>query len=97
MFKQRLGNDIVTRFLNFRYLIGLSMLSYAGYYLRVARIQDQYQFSFSRLISRATGVVTSMPLPPYLRVYIYKGFGSLYGVNFDEIKVQDLNSFRTFN
>ncbi len=28
---------------------------------------------------------------------MYLGFGKLYGVNFDEIKVDDINSFRTFN
>ena len=38
-----------------------------------------------------------MPLPPHLRVFLYKAFGVLYGVNFDEVKVKDLNSFRTWN
>ena len=28
---------------------------------------------------------------------MYLGFGKLYGVNFDEIKVDDINQFRTFN
>jgi phosphatidylserine decarboxylase len=28
---------------------------------------------------------------------MYLGFGKLYGVNFDEIKVEDINQFRTFN
>lgn len=28
---------------------------------------------------------------------MYKAFGAVYGVNFDEIKVDDLNKFRTFN
>lgn len=36
------------------------------------------------------------PLPPYLRVWMYKAFGKFYGVNFDEIK-DPLNSFRNFN
>lgn len=31
------------------------------------------------------------------RRYIYYGFGKIYGVNFDEIKVDDVNSFKTFN
>jgi phosphatidylserine decarboxylase len=39
----------------------------------------------------------SMPLPPHLRVLIFKAFGMVYGVNFDEIKVDNLNKFRTFN
>mmetsp|Transcript_37568 Transcript_37568/g.49436 ORF Transcript_37568/g.49436 Transcript_37568/m.49436 type:complete len:211 (-) Transcript_37568:613-1245(-) len=38
-----------------------------------------------------------MPLPPYLRVAIYKAFGTLYGVNFDEMRTENLNDFRTFN
>jgi phosphatidylserine decarboxylase len=36
------------------------------------------------------------PLPPKIRVWMYKAFGYFYGVNFEEIK-EDLNSFRTFN
>ena len=38
-----------------------------------------------------------MPLPPYLRVFFYKAYGSVYGVNYDDILVENLNSFRTFN
>jgi len=38
-----------------------------------------------------------MPLPPYLRVGIYKAFGTLYGVNYAEAVQEDLNKFRTFN
>jgi len=41
--------------------------------------------------------MTNCPLPPYFRAHLYKAFGKLYGVNFDEIKVDDLNKFRTFN
>ena len=51
----------------------------------------------SRRMSQFTGLVMNCPLPPYLRQYMYKGFGLLYGVNFEEIKVDDLNKFRTFN
>jgi phosphatidylserine decarboxylase len=50
----------------------------------------------TRRISQLTGYICGIPLPPHLRVYIYKAFGSIYGVNFDEIKVP-LNSFRNFN
>lgn len=28
---------------------------------------------------------------------MYQGFGYMYGVNFEEIKVDDINKFRTFN
>lgn len=44
-----------------------------------------------------TGHLCNLPLPPYLRKYLYYAFGSVYGVNFDEIKADDLNDFRTFN
>jgi phosphatidylserine decarboxylase len=48
-------------------------------------------------MSQFTGFLTNLPLPPYLRQYMYTAFGKLYGVNFDEIKVADINTFRTFN
>jgi phosphatidylserine decarboxylase len=41
--------------------------------------------------------MTSCPLPPYFRVALYKAFGMIYGVKFEEAKQQDLNKFRTFN
>lgn len=49
------------------------------------------------MISRMTGRLCGMPLPPHFRKYLYLGFGKLYGVNFDDILVSDLNQFRTFN
>lgn len=39
----------------------------------------------------------STPLPPYLRGWMYRAFGWVYGVNFEEILADDINSFRTFN
>jgi phosphatidylserine decarboxylase len=38
-----------------------------------------------------------MTLPPYFRKYIYLGFGKLYGLNFDEIAIDDINKFKNFN
>lgn len=35
--------------------------------------------------------------PNSFRKAMYKAFGALYGVNFDEIKETDINRFRTFN
>jgi hypothetical protein len=35
--------------------------------------------------------MTNCPLPPYIRKYMYLSFGKVYGVNFDEIKVEDIN------
>jgi phosphatidylserine decarboxylase len=51
----------------------------------------------TRRLSRWTGYACNMPLPPYLRKYMYLGFGKLYGVNFDDILEEDINNFRTFN
>ena len=39
----------------------------------------------------------NMPLPPVLRKYFYLGFGKLYGVKFEDLLIEDLNEFRTFN
>ena len=57
----------------------------------------RFRVSLTRVMSRMTGRLTNMPLPPYIRGGIYSAFGKLYGVNFNDILVQDLNSFRTFN
>ena len=75
------------------------MICYSYYFLYYLRLNPdhKYRMSATRRISRITGYLTSMPLPPYLRVGIYKAFGGVYGVNYDDILVEDLNSFRTFN
>jgi len=66
--------------------------------LRARRQQDmKYRVSFTRIMSKMTGSLTSMPLPPYFRSSLYSAFGKVYGVNFNDILVQDLNQFRTFN
>ena len=57
----------------------------------------RYRVSWTRNISKVTGFLTTMPLPPYLRVGMYKAFGSVYGVKFDEAKVENPNDFSTFN
>ena len=87
------------RLFNFKYFVGGSVLLYSVYFVMIAREQtgSRLTFSMTRRVSRMTGCLTSMPLPPYLRGLLYRAFGSLYGVNFAEILVDDLNSFRTFN
>ena len=57
----------------------------------------KFRVALTRKMSRFTGFMCNMPLPPHLRQYVYLGFGKAYGVNFDDILVQDLNQFRTFN
>ena len=69
------------------------MLGYGFYFQHYLRLnpEHKYRTSATRRISRMTGYLTSMPLPPYLRVGIYKAFGAVYGVNYDDILVEDLN------
>ena len=89
----------VQRLFNFKHFVGISLLFYGGYFYMVAKDQEamKYRVSVTRRVSRITGYMTSMPLPPGLRVLIYKAFGSVYGINYAEINVESLNSFRTFN
>ena len=57
-----------------------------------------YDWSLSRMASRTTGHLCNMTLPPFIRVAVYKAFGALYGVNFDELPAgTNLNDFRSFN
>lgn len=87
------------RLMNFKYFVGVTMMfnSYFLFSLLKQKPQHRHRLSVTRRVSRITGYLTSMTLPPKLRVGIYKAFGSAYGVNFDEIAVDDLNSFKTFN
>ncbi len=87
------------KFFNFKHFVGISLLAYSTYFYFIAREQKATTFrvSLTRRVSRFTGYITTMPLPPGLRSMIYKGFGSIYNVNFDDILVENLNDFRTFN
>ena len=89
----------VRRLVQSRLIIPVTALIYLGsvyYYMREQEDQ-KLQLAASRSISRVTGYLCNMPLPPYVRVGIYTAFGKTYGVNFDEMKQKDLNKFRTFN
>ena len=87
------------RLMNSRYILSISMLSFGFVFFTFAKSHDRmkYQVSVTRRVSQFTGFLATMPLPPYLRVYLYKAFGGVYGINFDEIKMKDLNEFRTWN
>lgn len=77
----------------------MSIGVYAVVTYLIARNEEKtkYMMALTRKISRTTGRLCNMPLPPYLRKYVYLGFGKLYGVDFSDILVEDLNEFRTFN
>ena len=87
------------RFFNFKHFVGVSLFSYSAYFYFIAREQKAttYRVSLTRRVSQFTGFITTVPLPPGLRALIYRGFGSIYNVNFDEMRVENLNDFRTFN
>jgi phosphatidylserine decarboxylase len=44
-----------------------------------------------------TGFMCSLRIPVFLRPYVYGSFGKFYGVNFDEMKHEDLRYYETFN
>ena len=75
------------RFFNFKHFVGITLLSYAGYFYMIAKDSNatRYRVSVTRRVSRMTGYLTSMPLPPGLRVLIYKAYGGIYGVNYNEM------------
>lgn len=81
-------------------LIVGSMLAYmaAGFIMASNDNAMKYHFAPSRLVSRLTGRICNLPLPPHLRAYLYRGYSSLLGVNLDELpKDRDLNDYRCFN
>ena len=79
--------------MNSRYILSFSMLSFGAVFFFYAKNHERLRFkvSLTRRVSQFTGLMATMPLPPYLRVYLYKAFGGIYGVNFDEIKIEDIN------
>lgn len=69
-----------------------------GMYLHARKERNlKYKVSLSRRTSRLAGHLCNLTLPPGLRAYMYRGWGNFYGVNFDEMAVEDLNNFRNFN
>lgn len=44
-------------------------------------------FSISRFVSKLTGLFCDSPLPPYFRAALYKAFGMMYKVKFEEARV----------
>ena len=75
-----------------------SMLIYSFYFFTILQHREttKYRYAATKKLSQTTGMIMNMPLPPYMRIYLFKAYGMFYGVNFKEIK-NDLNSFRTFN
>lgn len=80
-------------------ILSVTLASYFifGYFNAKKDLKYQYQLAISRNASRMTGMLCNMPLPPYFRKYLYLGFGKMYSLNFDDIKIDDINKFKTFN
>lgn len=98
-YKHYMDKAGMQRFLGFKHYVGVTILFYGAFFYMTSRDSPtmRYRVSVSRRVSRLTGYLTTMPLPPGLRALMYKAFGSVYGVKFDEIQVESLNSFRSFN
>lgn len=56
---------------------------------------SNYDLSLSRYLSRKFGNITNIPLPLFLREYVYKGYMKLYKINKEEILNSDLRSYKT--
>ena len=72
-----------------RKIFGATAACYMVFFYLTARKKPDMRFrvSSTRIISRMTGRLTNIPLPPYFRSGLYTAFGKLYGVNFDDILV----------
>lgn len=58
-------------------------------------VADSVIRGVTHLISRAVGMAAALPLPPGLRNVLLRSFGTLYGVNWDELDRQ-LGEYRSF-
>ena len=78
----------------------VSFATYVAFGFLMASNDDtmKYQVAPSRQISRMTGRICNLPLPPYLRAYMYRGYSALLGVDLSELPSgRDLNDYRCFN
>lgn len=96
---QYLQKNIFIRAVTSGKMFTFTMSAYLlGIYLHARKDQNtRYKVSFSRHISRMTGHLCNLTIPSPMRSPIYKAFGKVYGVNFDDILVEDLQEFRNFN
>ena len=89
----RISKTTVPRYVKTSRIITYSFLTYLFFGYLYARKNDKLKLrvALTRRMSRFTGYMCNMPLPPFFRKYVYLGFGKLYGVNFDDMAVSDLN------
>jgi phosphatidylserine decarboxylase len=80
-------------------IISFSIFSYMiGLYLHARKERSMmYSVALTRKISRFTGFMCNMTLPPFMRSSIYSTYGYIYGVNYDDILEPDISNFRNFN
>jgi len=79
-------------------MFGFGFIYTLAFYQSMRQDREQsFRISLTRAMSRFTGRLCNYELPESMRPAVYKGFGKFYGVNFDEIKVDDLRKFRSFN
>jgi len=58
--------------------------------------ENSYNLSFSRLISRKVGKIMDIKIPKFMRQLCYGRYIWFYGVNKEEIEIQDLEQYKTF-
>ena len=69
---------------------GIGLLYYIG-----KNNIDTYNMSYSRFMSRCTGKIMNITVPTFLRKYVYGFYIKFYNVNKDEIKEQNLSTYRS--
>lgn len=76
----------------------ITCLTYGGYFLYEAKQNPYklYSYSFSWWISSLTGKVMGITIPVRFRETLYGKFASMYNVNLEECKNQDLKSYNSF-
>ena len=89
----------LTRLVSSKLIIPATVGAYGFLMFLKARKEQEHKYALalSRKISRMSGRLGNMPLPPYLRQYFFLGFGKMIGVNLEEMLEKDLDKFRTFN
>ena len=95
-----IGSKAGLRIVSSSKLIFASLFAYISMMFCSAKNDKSLKFtlSASRLMSRFTGYLCSMTLPPYVRAYMYQAFGYVYGVDFNELpEGTDINEFKCFN
>jgi hypothetical protein len=84
---------------NFKRLFKWTMIlnfAYFGYYL-ILHNEEQYNWSFTRGVSRRVGYLAQMKIPETLRNPIFNYYCKVYNVNKEEILDQNFKNYKSIN